>query len=132
MITATIIICVFMVFPYAFRILRKNSVYIIFLLLSLIYVLLEYYFVYSKIENLNENKKTDFIFSVIPLVCLISFKIIDLFFLKFKKRHIYFTERHFQLFSDGEAEKADWIDFTFQMLLIVIPFFSVYILAKII
>lgn len=132
MITTTIILCVFWVFPYAFRILRNNIAFIAFISLSIIYSLLEYFLVYKNIENLSINKKTDFIISLSPFVFLFMFKIIDLLFLKYKKRHIYFTERYFKEFSEGEAEKADWIDFTFQMFLAITPLLTIYILNKII
>ena len=114
MVITVIINVIFWVFPYAFRIIRNRFAFIIFISLSIIYTLLEYFLVYDNIEILNENKKTNFIFSLTPLFFLLIFKSIDLFFIKYKKRHIYFTERYFKEFSEGEAEKADWIDFTFK------------------
>ena len=57
----------------------------------------------------------------------LSFKTIDIVFLKYKNRHIYFRSRFSNLFSDGEAEKAEWIDLAFQMLIVFSPFLTLII-----
>ena len=132
MVITVIINVIFWVFPYAFRIIRNKFAFIIFISLSIIYTLLEYFLVYDNLKILNENNQTNFIFSLTPLLFLLIFKSIDLFFIKYKKRHIYFRERYFKEFSEGEAEKADWIDFTFQMLLAITPLLIIYILNQII
>lgn len=127
MLITILIFTFFWMFPFAFRILRNNYAFIAFILLSIIYVLLEYNLIYNNLNNINIPKKSEFLYSLNPLVFLITFKVIDLFFLKFKRRHIYFRARSFNEFSEGEAEKAGFIDTVFQILLALSLFLTLII-----
>ena len=114
-------------FSFAFRILRNNYAFIAFISLSIIYVLLEYNLISNNLDKINIPKKSDFLYSFNPLIFLTTFKTIDILFLKYKKRHVYFISRFSNLFSDGEAEKAEWIDLAFQMLIVFSPFLTLII-----
>ncbi len=127
MIITILLVFGFLMFPFVFRILRNNYAFIAFISLNIIYVLLEYNLIYNNLDNINVPKKTEFLYSLNPLVFLITFKIIDFCFLKYKNRHIYFIARSFNEFSEGEAEKAEFINFIFQVLIVFSPFLTFFI-----
>lgn len=127
MIITILIFVIFWMFPFAFRILRSNYAFIAFVSLSIIYVLLEYNLIYNNSDIINIREKAEFLYSLNPLVFLITFKITDLCFLKYKKRHIYFTAKSFNEFSEGEAEKAEFVDIVFQTLLALSLFLTLII-----
>ncbi len=130
MIVAILLTFGFIMFPFAFRILRNNYAFIAFISVSIIYVLLEYNLIYNNLNNINVPKKSEFLYSLNPLVFLITFKIIDFCFLKYKNRHIYFTTKSFNQFSDGEADKAEFIDFIFQILITLSPLITFIISGR--
>ncbi len=127
MIITILLVFGFLMFPFVFRTLRNNYAFIVFISLSIIYVLLEYNLIFNNLDNINIPKKSDFLYSFNPLIFLITFKTIDILFLKYKNRHIYFRSRFSNLFSDGEAEKSEWIDLAFQMLIVFSPFLTLII-----
>lgn len=119
------------IFPIGHKFLRLrnnyNPIFFTSLIISILCICLYYFTENGKTEKLNMWSPTSVV------IFLLLYKLFDYTTLKIYNRNLFFfIEHNRNTFDDEESEKSSFLDFIFQVLLLVIPIGAIFFILKIV
>ena len=108
------------IYPPVHKMLRDNVAYISLIIFAIILAIISGLLFNS---SLTETEKINSLISLSPITFLILYRQFDKISIEKHNRHIYFTMRYGNYWSDQESAEATWSEWYLQMSLFFIPLF---------